>query len=161
MLNHEKDNLIILEKLCDIFTSPFPIASLVLWHSWKWQSMLPLCDPGTWFQKKRNRHFFQRIVFIYFLPCMKTTWRTDERHLSFSCLTQNSLKAEKQWHSSKTIWGKEIINSCLGQKIKIIAKKTQNAEILDRKARMRLSLGNFAVQKCLYLLGNLERNAHA
>lgn len=133
MLNHEKDNLIILEKLCDIFTSPFPIASLVLWHSWKWQSMLPLCDPGTWFQKKRNRHFFQRIVFIYFLPCMKTTWRTDERHLSFSCLTQNSLKAEKQWHSSKTIWGKEIINSCLGQKIKIIAKKTKMLKFWTEK----------------------------
>lgn len=108
--------------------------------------------------EKAEQTFFSKNCVYLFFTLYENYLKYEWKALVF--FLPNSLKAEKQWHSSKTMWGKEIINSCLGQKIKIIAKK-QNAEILDRKARMRLSLGNFAIQKCLYLLGNLERNAHA
>lgn len=78
------------------------------------------------------------------LICMMVTWRTDERHLPFFCLTQNSLRkvsGGKAVAFLKNNLRQRIIQQLLRAK-DYNCDKQQSAEILGGKAKQRLSLGN-------------------
>lgn len=150
ILNQEKDNIKMVEKICGIFICfcPIPLAGSAVIS----RTITHIPDMWAWCQAEgaeQSRPYSQRI-----LNFLGTDWKTDARCLSLLGLTTNSHWSEKsQTFLNHIVRQKNNLSAALGKKLSL--RHTKECPKPERKSWGKSFFGKLGHSKApLYIEGS-------